>query len=115
MAGIPAAPAPELSLKVEQSPAQTIVHCSGRLTVRSTDLLFDTVRPLIPETKRIQLDLSRLEYLDSSGLGAIVRLWMTSKKANCHLYVANLSPRIQELFTLMNITSIFEGGENVGR
>ncbi|HKO03548.1 MAG TPA: STAS domain-containing protein [Candidatus Acidoferrales bacterium] len=114
MAATPAAPAPELKLNTEKSPAQTIVHVSGRVTARSAELLLNTVRPLIPETKRLLLDLSHLEYLDSSGLGTVVRLWMTSKKANCELKVINLSPRIKDLFTLTNISSIFEGVEHAG-
>jgi len=114
MAATSAIPAPELTLNIEKSPAQTTVHCTGRVTARSSELLLNTVRPLIPETKRVVLDLSHLEYLDSSGLGTIVRLWMTGKKANCELKVVNLSPRIKDLFTLTNISSIFEGVEHSG-
>jgi anti-sigma B factor antagonist len=114
MAATSATPASELTLTVEKAPAQTIVHCSGKVTARSSEQLLNTVRPLIPETKRLVLELSHLEYLDSSGLGTVVRLWMTGKKANCEVKVSNLSPRIKDLFTLTNISSIFESGEHFG-
>jgi len=114
MAAAPGAPAPELTLNAEKSPAQTIVHVSGRATVRSAELLLETVRPLILETRRLLLDLAHLEYMDSSGLGIIVRLWMTSKKAGCELKVVNLTPRIKDLFALTNISSIFETPDHAG-
>jgi len=114
MAATPYSPAPELTLTSEKSEAQTIVHCSGKITARSTELLLETVRPQVLSSKRVLLDLAKLEYLDSSGLGAVVRLWMTGKKAGCEVKVANLTPRIKDLFTLTNISSIFEGGEHFG-
>jgi len=114
MAATPATPASELTLNVEKAPGQTTVHCSGKVTARSAEQLLNTVRPLIPETKRLVLDLTNLEYLDSSGLGTVVRLWMTGKKAGCEVKVSHLSPRIKDLFTLTNISSIFESGEHFG-
>jgi len=114
MAASSASPTSELTLNIERTPDQSIVHCSGKVTARSSEQLLNAVRPLIPDSKRVVLELSRLEYLDSSGLGAVVRLWMTGKKANCELKVANLTPRIKDLFVLTNISSIFEGGEHFG-
>ena len=114
MAAVPSPAAPELKLDVEKTAGSTIVHCTGKITSSSAPELQDRVRPLISETKKLVLDLAQVNYLDSSGLGAVVRLWMTSKKANCELKVSNLTPRIKDLFTLTNISTIFEGVEHGG-
>jgi anti-sigma B factor antagonist len=114
---MPASPSPntpELTLSVEKPEGETIVHCAGKITLRSTDLFVNTVRPLISGSSRVVLDLTHVEYLDSSGLGAVVRLWMTAKKADVALKVVNLSPRLKDLFTLTNISSIFEEQEHFG-
>lgn len=114
MAAVPSPAAPELNLEVEKTPGSITVHCSGKITASSTPLLLDRVRPLIPETKRVVLNLGQVKYLDSSGLGAVVRLWMTSRNANCEFKVTNLSPRIKDLFSITNLSSIFEGVETIG-
>ncbi len=114
MAAPTASPVPELQLTTEESTDRVTVHCSGKITSSSTELLLNTVRPLIGPGKRVVLDLTHLNYLDSSGLGAVVRLWGASKKAGGELTVINLNKRIKDLFSLTNLSSIFEGVEIVG-
>jgi anti-sigma B factor antagonist len=114
MAAAPVVSARELTLNVEKTPAATVVHCAGRITATSVPELHEKVRPLIPETKKLVLNLAQVNYLDSSGLGAVVRLWMTSKNANCEFKVTNLTPRIKDLFSITNLSSIFEGVEHAG-
>jgi anti-sigma B factor antagonist len=114
MSATPSAPRPELTLKVDSKPGGTVVNCAGRITAETTPLLLNEVRALIPNTKRVVLDLSQVNYLDSSGLGTVVRLWTTARKAGCEFKVANLSPRLKDLFTLTNISTIFENVEHAG-
>jgi len=104
----------ELMLSVEKLPAEAIVHCTGKITSYSSAKLVETVRPLMTETARVILDLTHVDYMDSSGMGAVVRLWVSAKKASIEFRVVNLSPRLKDLFTLTNISSLFEGQENFG-
>jgi anti-sigma B factor antagonist len=114
MAAASSAPSAELSLNIEKNADGAIIHCAGKITSSSNARLQDEVLPLIPNSKRLVLDLAQVNYLDSSGLGAVVRLWMSSKKANCDFKVSNLTPRIKDLFTLTNISTIFESVEHGG-
>jgi anti-sigma B factor antagonist len=113
MAAAPS-PTPELKVDVEKTDAGTIVHCVGKITSTSAPDFQDRVRPLISGTKKLVVDLAQVNYLDSSGLGAVVRLWMTSKNANCEFKVTNLTPRIKDLFSITNLSSIFENVEHAG-
>ena len=63
---------------------------------------------VLQETKRIVLDLAQVGYVDSAGLGVIVRLWSSAQKAGCALKITNLAPRIKELLAMTNLASIFE-------
>ena len=101
-------PATDLKLDVESSPAGALVHCSGKITATTTSILLDQVRPLIPETKRIEMDLAQVSYIDSSGLGAIVRLWSTAGKSGCTFQITNLAPRIKELLSMTSLASLFQ-------
>ncbi len=66
------------------------------------------MRSLLPGAKRIVLDLTDLGYMDSSGLGAIIGLYVSVKSAGGRLEVINLSARVRQLFSITNVLSLFE-------
>jgi anti-sigma B factor antagonist len=104
-----AVPSPELKLDVEKTEAETTVRCTGRITSGTSEQLKSTVRPLIPDTKRVVLDLTNVSFLDSSGLGTIVGLWVTAKQAKHELKIVNANQRIIDLFLMSNLAPIFSG------
>ncbi|HEY4951595.1 MAG TPA: STAS domain-containing protein [Candidatus Acidoferrales bacterium] len=104
-----AVPSPQLKLDVEKTSVETTVRCTGRITSTTAESLKSTVRPLIPDAKRIVIDLTNVSFLDSSGLGTIVGFWVSAKKANCQLKLANANQRIMDLFLMSNLAPIFEG------
>jgi len=110
-----AVPSPQLKLDVEKTAVETTVRCTGRITSSTAELLKTTVRPLVPGAKRIVMDLTNVGFLDSSGLGTIVGLWVTAKKANCELKLVKANQKIIDLFLMSNLASILEGhGEYLG-
>jgi anti-sigma B factor antagonist len=103
-----AIPTPELKLSTEQKPEETVIRGTGKITAATTNLLQNTVRGLIPSNKRIVLDLTEVEYVDSSGLGALVSVYMAANHANCVLEIANPKQRIRDLFKITKLASIFD-------
>ena len=108
MAANPVGPAPELRLSTEKTVDGTTVHGSGRITSASSDLLQSTIRGLIPGTKRLVLDLADVNYIDSSGIGALVSVFIAASRAQCSLELVHLQPRIRDLFELSRLTAVFE-------
>jgi anti-anti-sigma factor len=108
------APAPVLTLTVERCAGNVaVVHCNGKLVAGVTDVLYSRVTPLIPNYKRIVLDLSELKHTDSMGLGILVRLYVSAKSAGCSLELMHLSKQIQHLLGLTHMLSVFTViGEN---
>jgi anti-sigma B factor antagonist len=102
----------ELILETVKTPGETVVRCSGKITSSTTALLQSTVRGLIPETESIVLDLTDVSYMDSSGLGTIVGLYLSAKRQHCALKLINLNQRLKELFRLTKLSSVFEGHED---
>ncbi len=103
------APNPELNLETVRTSEELTVRCTGRITSASSALLQTTVRPLLSETKLVVLDLTNVTYMDSSGLGAIVGLYVSAKRQKCELKLINLSQRLQELFRITKLAAVFEG------
>jgi len=105
------APAQDLSFQTTKDAQETRVVCTGKIVSDTQALLLSEVQPLIPETKRIVLDLTDVSYVDSSGIGALMRLWVSTKRADCEFKVINLNERIKDLLRISNLSKILEGDQ----
>jgi anti-sigma B factor antagonist len=109
MAANPVIRAPELKLETEKKDSETIVRATGRITSATSTTLENTLRNLIAEGKRIVLDLTNADYIDSAGLGALVSVYMHARRTKCELKMANPKQRIRDLFKRSGLASVFEG------
>ena len=57
---------------------------------------------------RVVLNLKGVDFIDSTGLGAMVICFTTLKKAGGALKLCNLAEREIELLVLTKLTSVFE-------
>lgn len=96
-----------MEVSVDHAGSEAVVRLSGKLVAGTTDVLYQEVRRLIPDSKKIVLDLSDLAYMDSIGLGTVIRLYVSAKSAGCDLQLINLSKRIRELLGVTNLLSVF--------
>lgn len=106
MTPVSSAPAQELKLETEKLSESVVVQCTGRIVWSTSQLLQNTVRPLIGQNRLVELDLTKVSYLDSSGLGSIVGLWVNAKKNRCDLRLIRLNERIRELLCLSNLGAL---------
>jgi anti-sigma B factor antagonist len=104
--------ASELNLTIEKTPAEIIVHCSGKITSDTIQSLKTTVKPLFSENKTVVLDLTNVNYLDSSGLGAIVALYVSAKTADSQLKLINLNQHLKELFSITRLGQFLAEGRD---
>jgi len=102
-------------LHIDERPTEIIVHCTGRVTSHMTEVLRETVKPLISQSKTVVLDLTDVSYVDSSGLGAIVGLYVSAKVAGRQLKFINLNERVKELFRLTKLGEVLVEGRHPSR
>jgi len=106
-------PLPELRLETVKTPEETLVRCSGRITSSTSSMLQTTVRGLIPGANCIVLDLTDVSYMDSSGLGAMVSIYLSARRQQCQLKLINLNQRLKELFRISKLAAVFEGHQDM--
>jgi|ERR1700739_859406 anti-anti-sigma factor len=106
-----AARAHALNCEVQSTPEETTIVCTGKIMSDTASYLQEIVQPLIPRTKRILLDLTNVEHMDSSGMGMLVKLWISTKRADCELKVIHLNERIKDLLRISNLSKILEGDQ----
>jgi anti-anti-sigma factor len=98
----------EVESSVEGDLKVTAVKCHGRLVNQTVGELREIVKPLIAEGGSIVLDLTDVNFMDSLGLGTLVGLKVSAlHQGYCTLTVVNLTPRVQELLKLTNLTKLF--------
>jgi anti-sigma B factor antagonist len=98
---------PSMEVSVEHTGSEVVVRLSGKLVAGNTDVLYQEVRGLIPGSRKIVLDLTDLAYMDSMGLGTIIRLYVSARSAGCDLQLINMGKRIRELLGVTNVLSVF--------
>ena len=78
-----------------------------RIDAASAIQFKETMRPLAGKgSGPVVLDLSRVEFLDSSGLGAVVAV-MKLIGPNRKLELAGLTPNVDKVFRLTRMDSVF--------
>lgn len=88
----------------------TILDLKGKMTLGEGDeLLKDKVNSLIHQgQKKLLLNLEGVPYIDSAGLGEIVRTYTTVSRQGGHLKLVNLTKRISDLLSITKLLTVFE-------
>ena len=97
-------------LKLNSYPCEDaiVVECAGRLTLEHAPRLKSEVKGMIPGQKRIILDLREVVFMDSSGLGTLVGLYISARNSGCRLELVNMSKAVRELLGMSQLLSVFE-------
>lgn len=85
------------------------VRIVGMLVEKESAIFRNTVRPLLDGTvKTIVLDFDECTYIDSKGLGDLVRMNTAALRSGKRMFVQNLNDNLQLLFKLTHIDVLFE-------
>ena|ERR1700733_1614116 len=88
----------------------TVLDISGRITVGEGNVILrEIVRDLAQKgQKAIVLNLGDVTYIDSSGLGELVKAHTTLRNQGGQLKLANLNKRVDDLLRLTHLFSVFD-------
>ena len=96
------------SVNVRQAEGIALVEMVGRLTSSESKAFREMIHGLVKQGQtNIVLNLSRLEYLDSSGIGELVRNYMTVVKKGGAMKVVGLAPKVEEILKLTQLYQVF--------
>ncbi len=100
-----------MALSIQQSELEgvTILTLNGRITVGESNQLRDKVTELSSAgTIKIVMDLEKVDYIDSTGLGALVMMYSSLKRQKGAMKLVHLNRRSIELLLLTKLHTIFE-------
>jgi anti-sigma B factor antagonist len=87
-----------------------VLDLKGKITLGEGDeLLKDKVNSLVNQGhKKIILNLADVPYIDSAGLGEVVRTYTTVSRQGGSLKLLNLTKRITDLLSITKLLTVFE-------
>lgn len=100
----------ELKTTTRQVGEAVVIDISGRITVgEGTLVLREIVRNWAESGKKnIVLNLAEVSYMDSSGLGELVRTHTTIRNREGELKLVNLSKLVEDLLHITKLSSVFD-------
>jgi anti-sigma B factor antagonist len=98
---------PVLSLNIDHNANPIVVKLHGKLVAGVGDILYSQVRPLLPDHKRIILDLGELTRMDSMGLGTLARLYVSARREGTILELRNLGKQVRTLLDTAHLLEAF--------
>jgi len=92
-----------------------VVGVEGHLTAGGPEgTLLDTVNSLLDDgCRRVVVDLSSVKYVDSAGLGCLVRCLQRCSDVDGEFRLAGVSSRLLSLLQLARLTDVFVIFDNV--
>jgi anti-sigma B factor antagonist len=92
----------------------TVLAIKGRMDAARVGAIRETLAGMPGQGHlKIVIDLSELEWIDSSGVGALVMLYKNAKARGGEVTVASLQRQPREIFRLLHLDSAFAIFETV--
>jgi anti-anti-sigma factor len=102
-----------LSLDTRQVGRVTIVRCNGRIVAGSeSESLRAHVAWLLHSRRSIVLNLSEVGFVDSSGLGTMVRALANTRQARGELKLCNVPEAVRKILDMTRLTTVFDAHES---
>ena len=91
-----------------------ILDLKGKMTLGEGDeLLKDKINSLLHQGRRhVVLNLAEVPYIDSAGLGELVRTYTSISRQGGNLKLLNLTKRITDLLAITKLLTVFETHDN---
>ena len=100
----------KMQTATRQVGAITVVDITGRITLGEGNVILrEIIRDLAENGKKsVVLNLGEVQYMDSSGVGELVKAHTTTKSHGGQLKLANLNKRVHDLLEMTRLSTIFD-------
>ncbi len=99
-----------MKTKVRNIGKVSVLDLSGKITIGEGDVILrEEVNKLLEtDRKSILLNLDKVTYMDSAGIGELVACFKRSTEAGAKLKLLNPSGRVSDLLSLTKLQQVFE-------
>ena len=101
-----------LKMETDISGDVVILYCAGRLVFGDETAAFrERIYNILLGTQKIVVNLSRIEYIDSGGLGALVGMLASTRYRHGEMKLVRPNQRVAELLQRTRLNTVFKSYE----
>ena len=89
-----------MTYKIEENKNISIVHLNGEIDMEVADKARQTILPLIKEGKTIQINLSKVDYMDSSGISVLIESKQLAEKNSAKFELTEVSKPVEKVLAM---------------
>ena len=89
-----------MTYKVEENDNISIVHLTGEIDMEVADKARQVILPLIKEGKIVQINLSKVDYMDSSGISVLIESKQLAEKNSAKLELTEVSKPVEKVLSM---------------
>ena len=89
-----------MSYKVTEEGNVATVHLDGEIDMEVSDKARNTILPLIEAGHEVHLNLSKVEYMDSSGISVLIESKKLSEKKNTKFELVEMSKPVEKVLAM---------------
>lgn len=99
----------DFSFKTERKNNHAVIHLNGMLMdkTHSAPLLAEVENMIKEGTNRFVINLSGMDYMNSSGLNTLVNILTKARTKGGEVMVANVSEKVKQLFLITKLNTLF--------
>lgn len=108
-----------MALQLTHSKVGPVVHVQLKGTIvagKDTELLTGTINQMFESGEsQILLDFAQVNFIDSTGIGAILRTYNTAVRKDGSVKLLHLTKRIYDVLQITRLSSVFEIYDDLGK
>ena len=89
-----------MSYKVTEDGDISIVHLDGEIDMEVADKARNTILPLIEAGHEVHLNLSKVQYMDSSGISILIESKKLSEQKNTKFELVDISKPVEKVIAM---------------
>ena len=89
-----------MSYKVDEIDNKRVVHLNGEIDMEVSDKARNTILPLIEAGHEVQINLSKVDYMDSSGISVLIESKKLSEKKNTKFELVEVSKPVEKVLAM---------------
>ena len=95
-----------MTYKVEEIDTKRIVHLNGEIDMEVADKARQTILPLIEAGHEVHLNLSKVEYMDSSGISLLIESHQKALEKNTKVIIKEVSKSVLKVIMMAKLEQI---------
>ena len=95
-----------MSYKIEEKGNSRVVHLTGEIDMDIADKARQTILPLIEAGHEVHLNLSKVDYMDSSGISVLIESHQKALEKGTKLIVKDVSKSVLKVIMMAKLEQI---------